>query len=267
MEYYLALSLSIARPVSGDGCRDQSEGLIARWQAFDPHAPAATIFYAEHLLAKGWCVRGSGFAQTVSPQAWKVFHEMSGKALNLLESRNSAAVDPQYYAVMAKIYRATGKDETAMMGLLERAFSAEPGYYETYYAASEYFKPQWNGGPDGYDRFARFAMDRAKKQEGRGMYARLYLYEADCNCRHTLPAPDRELMKEALRDIIVRWPVGRNVNRAIQEACMVQDYAESAELFRLLGSDDAAMGWSSPADQSDCREKTQQWQTLRGRSR
>lgn len=261
-EYYKSLASSLYRVNSEDGCQARSDAFITAWRRFDPKAPAPIIASAGLLLSQAWCVRGNGWASQVSPEAMALFRKQTGQAYQMLTAHPSAAVDPHYYAVLTDSYIDIGKDVADMEELLDRAIAVEPSYYETYYRASRYYKTRWYGAPGDLDRFARMIMNRTRKADGRGVYARIYLYIADCHCRDTVPTPDRELMREALRDIIVSQPVSRNVNRAIREACLVGDYAESAELFRLLGPGDEAMGWESPADQARCREQTRQGQAL-----
>jgi hypothetical protein len=262
-DFYIALN-AMPGPDKATGCQSGSMDFADYWQAADPQAPAPAIFKASQLMAVAWCYRGGGYANEVSDEDLQRFRSYADQAYAVLIAQPAAASDPEYYVQMMRIYLAQGQSSRAFKVLLDEAAAKEPYYYDIYYAASHYWSPQWNGDADDFDWVARYAMEHTRGEDGRANYARVYLFTAMCGCRDHVPPPERELMKAGLRDLIVAHPVSRNVNRAIEEACFVEDFAESRTLFKLLPANDTAMGWASKADQAKCRAATEHWAASAG---
>jgi hypothetical protein len=257
-DFYIALA-AMPGPDKPFGCRSGAMDFADYWLAADPQAPGSAIFKASELLAVGWCHRGGGYGNEVSDSDLAQFRSYADQAYAVLDAHRPAASDPEYYVTMMRIYLAQNRSSREVEALLDEAAAKEPYYYDLYYAAAHYWSPRWHGDADDFDWVARYAMEHTSAEDGRSGYARVYLDTALCGCRDNVAPPERELMKAGLRDLIVKRPVSRNVNRAIEEACFVGDYAESRALFALLPANDSAMGWASKADQAMCRAATERW--------
>ena len=115
-----------------------------------PNDPAPYVARAAVLEAQAWCIRGGGYAPSVSAPSLASFKAKVGEAQTILNAhRAKAAIDPHYYAVMARIYIDRAADKTKFMQLLDEATAREANYHYLYYEAYRYFQPQWHGSAAG----------------------------------------------------------------------------------------------------------------------
>jgi len=152
-------------------------GLIAfdrAWLNASPKDPAPIIALATALDDYAQCVRGEGFADTVTPAHMAAFHRNAQAAADLLEKNKPlASTDPQFYATSASIAVDLGFDRAWMHALLDEAAARYPSYYGTYFEAARYYLPHWYGQRFDIDQLARFAAAHEIPGEGHSAYARV----------------------------------------------------------------------------------------------
>lgn len=220
------------------GCQSPLAPLVRDWLESDPDQPAAIITMADLELAEGWCFRGTGYSDEVSEQGWKEFRKHSRAAYDMLETkRDQASSDPEFYAVMAAVYRALNKTPRDLRLLLDEATSREPYYLRTYFSASHSFLPQWGGSAERLDDFARYAAERTAASDKTGFYYRVYWYLEDCACASPWTVGDWEEMKQAMRDVYERYPVDFNARHMLDVSCKAGDTDEALRYLRLLYPD------------------------------
>ncbi|MEO7635988.1 MAG: hypothetical protein ABIS38_10130 [Sphingomicrobium sp.] len=242
--FHAGVQNALPQPRPADGCRNDATRFIDDWAKRDPNAPGATITRAYFDVQVAWCYRGEGSAANVAEDAWAPFHAHIDAAARTLEQHPRAAANPQYYAELADIYLAQGRDESEMQALLDRASARDPYYYEIYWAASTYYQPQWFGSPGQFDKLARYAAERTRATEGNGGYARFYWHAISLNCGCWREAIDRPLMKTAMRDVAARFPDPWNLANFARIACILDDPAEARHYFTALGAaDDGRIAW------------------------
>ena len=216
------------------GCMSPNENVAHRWLKEDPKEPAAIITVAEIELSRAWCERGSGYRNTVSDSQWAKFQRHAQSAYALLDANRAvASVDPEFYAVTAKAYRAIGASEAQLEALLDEAAAREPYYMRTYFAAAYSFLPQWGGSYHDLDRFARYAAERTATSDKTGFYFRIYWsLEDDCNCTGPWNSGDWETMKQAMRDVYERYPSQHNLDHILDVTCKAGDFDEALTWMR-----------------------------------
>lgn len=229
------------------GCETKDQKFFDAWIAAAPKKPAAYISKADNLIHYAYCLRGKKMAPQTSPEAMRAFAEQIDKARELLDRhRDAASVDPQYYTEMMEIYRATGVDRDAFEALLDEATASEPYYYNHYFAAADYYLPQWMGVPGDQDRIARYAAGRTSS-DGMGGYARVIRYFDACNCLNRAEV-DWPTLKLGMYDVAEQYPSDWNLGNYAMLACKFNDGETTAALFdkmeRKGGSPWEAMdGW------------------------
>ena len=243
-------------PRGEDQCDDRSTGFFDRWLAKTPNEPAPYISRAAVLEAYAWCIRGGGYADSVSDEALEAFAAKVDEARRILdEHRATAAVDPHYYAVMSRILIDQGAEKTEFKQLLEEAAAVDPDYHYVYFDAYRYFQPQWYGSDAEVDAFARYSAARAKS-EGLGMYARYYWYALDCDCGGIAQSIDWPKMKQAMRDVIARYPSDWNAANFARISCVMEDPQEARSwLARVKG--DYTVAWTKMPELMRCLEMAQ----------
>ncbi len=154
----------------------------------------------------------------------------------MTEHRNTASIDPHFYAVMARIYIDQGAQKADFKRLLDEATAREPDYHQLYFNASRYFQPQWYGSDAEVDEIARYAAARTIRAEGLGMYARIYWFALDCACpiRRSIDWPT---MKRAMGDVMTRYPSDWNAINFARMSCHMLDPDEAASWFSRVKGD------------------------------
>jgi len=167
-----------------------------------------------------------------------------------LEAHKSvAAADPRWYQMMVSLATDQAWDRDEFDRLLDEAFEREPAYYQTYFQAIDYLMPHWHGDIGEIEEFAREAVRRTSKQEGRSMYARIYWYASQRYYQNDLFTKSMAAwprMKEGFEDLMVRYPDPWNLNNYAKFACLASDKQTARELLKRIHPDPVIDAWDPP---------------------
>ncbi|MFL6756900.1 MAG: hypothetical protein ACJ8EG_04935, partial [Sphingomicrobium sp.] len=239
----------------GGGCDDRATDFFQGWLAATPGEAALHISRAAVLEAYAWCIRGGGYAGSVSREALDSFQAKVAEARGILTAHPTASIDPHYYAVMERIYIDQGAEKSDFKRLLDDATSREPNYHYLYFNAYRYFQPQWYGSDAEVDELARYAAARTTKAEGLGMYARYYWFAIDCHCDIN-QSIDWPTMKRAMRDVMARYPADWNAANFARIACQMNDPNEAAAWLRNVKGD-PGKAWGDRDEMRRCLRMAQ----------
>lgn len=227
-----------------NGCQYRDADFVRRWAAATPRNPAPFITDAALLSEQAWCFRGSGYADSVAAKDWPKFREGIAAAADMLERHGIfASADPEYYAVRLDILRAQGVSKAQFHLAVEEALAREAYYHRTYASAAWYYLPQWGGSYAEVDAFARYAVERTRREEKSGLYARIFWHLDECGCRISDHAADQTTLKESMRDIYTQFPERWNGQYFADESCRRGDTAEGRRYIRAVhpeATDDAS---------------------------
>ena len=228
------------------------------WQWTDyPNSATAHLAYARMLLSHGWSFRGSGYANTVEPQNWKPFHDYVQQARVYLEKyKGVASSDPKWYELMAIIAYAQGWPEPDFSRLISEGLQREPLFYQTYFAAIDYYAPKWGGSSEAIERFAREALEKTRSAEGFAMYARIYWYASQTQFYDGLFSEslvDWTTMKKGIDDVLKKYPDSWNTNNFAKFACLSKDKAKTADLIARIEGPPLVAVWKTPSFFQQCK--------------
>lgn len=239
-----------------DVAYDALDKLADDWVAKFPDSPTGHIVRSRVLTRRAWAHRGSGYASTVSDEAWPRFHKYIAAARANLEANKAvASVDPKWYEEMLIVARAQGWEQDQVEKLLDEALDREPVYYQTYFMALEGLLPKWGGGLDEIEEFAQDAARRTSQLEGQGMYARVYWFASQTQFKNDIfknSFVDWPQMKAGFEDIIRRYPDAWNLNNYAYFSCMARDKAKTAELLERIGTSVVRQAWKPLALKGEC---------------
>jgi hypothetical protein len=189
-------------------------------------------------------------------EALESFAAKADEARRLLDqNRDIAAVDPHYYAVMARLYIDQGAEKAEFRQLLDEATAREPNYHYLYFDAYRYFQPQWYGSDTEVDDLARYAAARTTG-EGLGIYARYYWYALDCDCGAIAKSIDWQTMKLAMSDVMAHYPSDWNAANFARISCEMRDPQEARRWFgRVKG--DHTIAWNNMEEMLRCQSMAQ----------
>ena len=217
-----------------DQCGTQDQGFYDAWATADPVQPAAYIGAAIAANRQAWCVRGDGPAAQVPLEAMARFTTLMASARRALEShRIVASVDPEYHRQMIGFAIPQDLPPDEFDRLVADAMAAGAGYEGIYGIAVMHYLPQWGGERGDIDRFARLTAQRTMSTEGMGAYARVMYDLEECGClvRSDIDWPT---MKQALDDILARYPNDLNAGAAARMACFVGQPQAAGTYFKQM---------------------------------
>ena len=224
------------------------------WARYDPAQPSAYIAEAALHLDYGWCIRGTGYTDSVDPSAWKPFKQHVDTAYAVLSGHAAAAKrDPEFYALMERIYTAQGRSRADFQALLDQGSAAEPYYYGIYFQAALHALPQWGGSIEEADRIARYAVERTREKDGAGAYARIYWSLMNCGCDVRDFAIDRDMLARAMDDVFARTPSDWNAANFAKIACRLGERDLTRQQFARGGREDG-FEWGDPDEWRKCRQ-------------
>jgi hypothetical protein len=125
--------------------------------------------YLRHMIAgfyhvrEAWFARGKGFANGISGERWKRFHDESRVAVPHLRMAWLLRPDiPLAAAHMASLAHSTGLDEWSGRQWFELASFAEYGRVETFRVHLNYLQPRWGGS---FDQLREFGLECASTSD------------------------------------------------------------------------------------------------------
>ena len=110
--------------------------------------PGPLVYKGRWYITWAWAARGSGFADTVTPEGWKLFAERLAVAREALEK--AWAVDPQDERAAADMIRVCigqGGDKGEMEMWFRRAMNVNPDDRTACSYKLRYLFPRWHGSP------------------------------------------------------------------------------------------------------------------------
>jgi Domain of unknown function (DUF4034) len=163
---------------------------LQEWMDAEPASVTPRIALADAYLAYAWKARGNGFANTVTPDGWKLFGERVALAKSTLDQAQKLNnSDPESFRAMQTVALAQGWPREQVDALVDAALSAEPGYFYFARAETNYLLPKWYGKPGEAEAFAARVADRIGGPEGDATY---FLIAAGINCCRKTQAPALE---------------------------------------------------------------------------
>lgn len=253
-EYYSGIFFALGGTGKPKPCTYAAAPFIAAWIEADPSSPAPYIAEARMLSDHAWCLRGAGYADSVTDEGWRGYREQLAKARATLEQhRQIASVDPEFYVQLAGIYNDQGVDDAAYRALLDEATRREPYYYGLYFTAAKHYLPQWGGSFAEIDRLARYAAKQTAAEDGNGAYVRVYWWLIGCGCGGPELEIDRELLERSMADVVARYPNDWNTANFAMIACDLGD-GRTAKGYLAKLPPRYGTAWHDPPQWRSCQQ-------------
>lgn len=131
---------------------------IEAWHQARPRAIEPVIVLAGLHIEHAWHARGSGFADTVTEEGWRLFAERLAAARAVLDGLGPRFAEcPHAAALMQTIALGQSWNDLDYARLYDDAIAREPGYLSYYFHASYRLLPRWHGTPGDWEAYARKA--------------------------------------------------------------------------------------------------------------
>lgn len=251
--FYAGITVAVNKLLDTQG---KLSGPISQWEEQYPQSPSAHITRSIVLIARAWRIRGNKAASHVGQSDWKPFLQGIADARRNLENyKDVSSSDPEWYEQMLVIARAEDWERVKFDATLDEGLSKEPFFYGTYFSALAYLLPKWHGDIDEIDRFISDAVERTSKQEGRGMYTRIYWDASQTEFNDDLFENSKAswpLMKAGFNDIVATYPSYWNLNSFAKFACLAGDKPKTKELTTRLAGHIEHEAWSTDVNAAEC---------------
>jgi len=173
VQFYAAFECRNSEPESMWQLHDQ---IHQAWIAAKPDSITARVAYADFLVSYAWRARGSGYADTVTPQGWNLFKSRIAAAHKVLdEARPLKDKDPCWWNVALDIARSQGLERTEYDALVAEAHAFEPRFWGYDVERAFSLLPRWYGKPGEWEAYAE---QTAARPDGLGveLYARIVIF-------------------------------------------------------------------------------------------
>jgi WD40 repeat protein len=236
--------------LSSDSSDEQYTRHFSKLNAWDKVAAESVtprIARAMLLTNYAWHARGTGFANTVTAEGWKLFGERLAQARQVLEDALSLGQKcPGWHAAMFTIALGQGWSDEEYRKLIAEAIASQPDYYDYYFTIARHYLPRWHGKSGEWERVAK-ELSQRPELEGHGIYARMAWankgYHEDIFAESSI---EWTLMREGFKEIMARYPKSRwNLINFCWFACVAGDAHTARELFQQIGDNYLADVWDN----------------------
>ncbi len=261
--FYIGLSNQLFGAYSYEGkCVNLMADFARAWRMYDPLHPSSYLVEAKSYMENGWCIRGGGYASEVAAEKMQLFFEEISVAVSILEKNiGLASSDPEFYSTLINAYKSLGKDEAVFEEVLLAGIQEEPYYYKTYFDAAEYLMPRWRGTREAVREFADMAVNMTKKEDGYGVYARIYWVLNNFQ-DFDESMLDWEKVKLGMRDIVKQHPDRWNVSTFAIFSCQRSDLELAASYINLLGRGAVPSRGIDFQEWYDCLSQTERYRKV-----
>ena len=206
-----------------------------RWVQAHPDSPLGYVLHAQALMAFAQHVRGGGYANTVMPQAWAVYHDYIQRAGKYLVANQAVASrTTSWHATMIVLGRDESWSPETMARIFEDGIAKSPADYRLYRYREDTLLPKWQGSTQQLDAFIRDVSKRAPSAYGMELYARLYSVAGEDQYQRALYSEslvDWSLMKVGLQAWVNHFPTPWNKNIFAYHACLAGDKQAAKQLL------------------------------------
>jgi len=221
---------------------------LKQWAKDHPDSPTPRIALAHAYLRFAWKARGSGLANTVTPEGWALFGKRVQSARQVLEDAAKQSVNsPEWYRAMQTVALAQGWPRSQVDILANQALDHEPGYYYVAIAQANFLLPKWYGQPGETERYAEQVSDRTGGDDGNIEY---FLIVAAINCCHKTQAPalSWSRVKQGFAALDKQYgTTSRERNVMAWLALRAGDNDTAQQLFARIGNDWSEEVWKTKA--------------------
>ena len=211
---------------------------LAKWKAATGDAGYVVLAEALAREGEGWEARGTGYASTVSKEAWTIYHRKLQEAESLLDAADPTVKSAgSWHAEKLRLAYQLNAEKGTEAPEFRKAVSAWPYYKRLYMTAINYSMPEWGGSFEDVEAIARYAYDKTGTTDGAAWYAVLYTETFASNSKYVLrdTQVDWPLMKRGFRDALNTKIFGdRLLFSFARTACQMKDRAEAKRLYELI---------------------------------
>lgn len=223
------------------------------WEKQFPNSITARVAYADFLTQYAWHARGTGYANEVTPEAWKLYGDRMTAAKTLLEQSKSLEPKcPVWWEVMMKVAQGQSWKIEEFAKLYDEAKTFEPTYFRYDFAQAKFLMPTWYGKPGDWEAAALKDIDRPSGlglegyarviSEMRGYYDDIFT-ETKASWKKT---------NQGFEVLHTKYPSSAEIlNAWCRLACVAGDKPTAKKLFAMIGNKTILYCWGNERKRFD----------------
>lgn len=222
------------------------DNIHKKWIEAMPESITARVVHAEYFVDYGWHARGSGYANTVKEEDWRLLKERLAEAQKVLsEAKKLKSKCVMWWSVQMTVALGADWERAEYEKLFAEAKAFEPEFWNFDTKRAYYLLPRWHGEPGDWEAAAEKDVERA----GLGLeaYARVVMAQ-------------RSFYTSIFQETKASWPKTHDgmeilrrkypeslgiLNDYVQLACLAGDRPVARKLFEEIGGHFYSKGWSS----------------------
>ncbi len=214
---------------------------LQRWAMQRPDSITVRVALAAAQLQYAWRARGGGYADKVTDDGWKLFHERAEVAAKTLKDASTLpAKSPEWFLTLQLTARALGQSKETQTAIFEKAIAFEPDYQYFYRTQAEMLMPKWEGEEGEMAAFAGQVADRIGGKKGDIIYYQIAAV-LNCGCDNDRKLNGMSWARIKRGYIALEEQYGEfvgNLNAMAYMAGMAGDMDYANEAFKRIGE-----GW------------------------
>jgi hypothetical protein len=233
--------------------------LLREWQKAKPQSATPLLALAANYVNYAAIARGSGTADTVSDEGWRLEADRAAMAASaLIEAAHLIEKSPYWFEAAQNVALDQGWSKAQSRELFDLAATFEPTYYHYYREYANYLLPKWYGDEGDAEAFAEEVSEHVGGEQGKFMYFEI-ASQLVCQClEERPPMPDLSWprIKEgyAVMGRLYGYTNTKN-NRMALMAYVAGDQQAAHEAFSRIGYNAGQHVWKS----YDTFEKAKSW--------
>ena len=243
-----------------DAYFDELERLTLEWANQYPRSALAHVLHAGSLHAHAWSFRGTGYANTIMPQALDQYVAYEKRAADYLAAHTEVALkDSRAHAYLIEIGRALNWTFEQTWAVAQSGLALNSDDDALYFSVLTRTLPKWGGSAIEVDRYVNLVLARTQNELGMEWYARLYSDASDSQFQNDLftdSLAQWPKMKQGFTDRLSRYQAPITLNRIARFACLARDKPTLVAALAKVGPkpDLDAWGTNSQRNFQACKQ-------------
>ena len=233
----------------------QLDSETEKWVTDHPNSPTAILVRGIVMENQAWSLGKADPSSPMTNDQKKAFADRLTLTREfLLKNKVVGSRDPHWYVSMVRVATALRMPKQEIMALVKESSVHRPYYYQTYFAAVDYFSPKWGGNAETLDEFVRAVVAETAGEEGMALYSRIYWAALQSwYAAEIWPALNWPNFRRGVHDVLKKYPDQWNLNSFARFACVAQDIKLAVDLFKEIKTPDKEV-WGTVADFNTCRD-------------
>jgi tetratricopeptide (TPR) repeat protein len=178
---------------------------ISKWMKERPNSETAKIAYAELLVSYAWKARGSGWADSVTEEGWRLMQERLAQAETILGQVKQRT--PDWYSLSQRVALGQGWDRNRYENLVNECQTRFPKYEGVIFRKAYWLQPKWYGRAGEAVKYVDAEANKFPGLAGDVLYAQI-AWSLDFSFENVITDAhlNWERTKRGLREIIRQHP-------------------------------------------------------------